>query len=225
MPAINNVASPELLAAVNKPKPTAADGISATQDRFIKLLVTQMKNQDPLNPLDNAQVTSQLAQLSTVSGIEKLNATMGSLEASYQATQTMQATSLIGHGVLVPGNGMTLADGKAMLGLDLPAAADNVTLTIRDASGRLMQKMDLGPQQAGSLPLTWDGKTDKGADAPDGEYVFEVTATSASADAKIDAVALSYAKVGSVSTGGAAGTRLNLTNGSSASVADVREIL
>ena len=219
----DNVASPALLNAMNPAKGPAAsaDGVVGTQDRFMKLLITQMKNQDPLNPLDNAQVTSQLAQLSTVSGIDKLNATMGALQASYQSSQALQATALIGHGVLVPGDTTDLVDGKAVLGFDLPGAADNVTVAIRDASGIVIHQMDLGAQPAGTMPLAWDGKTDKGV-APNGQYRFEVTATSAGA--ALQPTTLAYGEVGSVSTG-TGGTKLNLTSGNSAALADVRQII
>ena len=221
----DNPVSPALLNSMNTSKPAAvagADTASATQDRFMKLLITQMKNQDPLNPLDNAQVTSQLAQLSTVTGIDKLNATMGTLKDSYQSSQALQATSLIGHGVLVPGSTTNLAGGKAVLGMDLPGAADAVSVTIRDGSGKVVRKMDLGPQAAGTLPLAWDGKTDKGAAAASGQYSFEVSATSAGAALK--PTTLSYDQVGSVSTG-ASGTKLNLSGGGSAALSDVREII
>lgn len=223
----DNTVSPALLNTMNTSKAaattaTGADTTSATQDRFMKLLITQMKNQDPLNPLDNAQVTSQLAQLSTVSGIDKLNATMGTLKDSYQSSQALQATSLIGHGVLVPGSTTNLTDGKAVLGMDLPGAADKVTVTIRDGSGNAIRKIELGPQAAGTLPLGWDGKTDKGVTAANGQYSFDVSATSAGA--AIKATTLSYDQVGSVSTN-ASGTKLNLTGGGSAALADVREII
>src|SRR5512137_1922724 len=82
---------------------TAVSQTAVTQDRFLKLLVTQMKNQDPLNPMDNAQVTSQMAQLSTVTGIDKLTATVQVLSASMVASQSLQAASMIGHAALVPG--------------------------------------------------------------------------------------------------------------------------
>jgi flagellar basal-body rod modification protein FlgD len=224
----DNTVSPALLNSMNTSKAAAAtstgatDSAGATQDRFMKLLITQMKNQDPLNPLDNAQVTSQLAQLSTVTGIDKLNATMGTLKDSYQSSQALQATSLIGHGVLVPGSTTNLADGKAVLGMDLPGAADAVSVTIRDGSGNVVRKIDLGAQAAGTLPLGWDGKTDKGAAAAGGQYSFDVSATSAGA--KLNATTLSYDQVGSVSTG-ASGTRLNLNGGGSAALSDVREII
>ena len=220
----DNTVSPALLNAMNSSKASAAsaEGIAGTQDRFMKLLITQMKNQDPLNPLDNAQVTSQLAQLSTVTGIDKLNTAMGALKDSYQSSQALQATGLIGHGVLVPGSTANLADGKAVLGMDLPGAADAVSVTIRDGSGNVVRKMDLGAQAAGTLPLGWDGKTDKGAAAASGQYSFEVSASSAGS--KLTVTTLSYDEVGSVSTG-ASGTKLNLKGGSSAALADVREII
>ena len=220
----DNTVSPALLNAMNSSKASAAsaEGIAGTQDRFMKLLITQMKNQDPLNPMDNAQVTSQMAQLSTVTGIEKLNASMSSMQSSYQASQTMQATSLIGHGVLVPGSSAMLADGKAVLGIELPAAADKVTVTIRDGAGKAIHKIELGQQAAGTLPLAWDGKTDSGATAANGQYSFDVTASSAGS--AIKASTLTFGQVGSVSTG-ASGVKLNLTNGASATMADVREII
>lgn len=220
----DNTVSPALLNAMNPSKASAnsAEGIAGTQDRFMKLLITQMKNQDPLNPMDNAQVTSQMAQLSTVTGIEKLNASMSTMQSTYQASQTMQATSLIGHGVLVPGSSATLADGKAVLGIELPAAADKVTVTIRDGAGKAIHKIELGQQAAGTLPLAWDGKTDSGATAANGQYSFDVTASSAGS--AIKASTLAFSQVGSVSTG-ASGVKLNLTNGGSATMADVREII
>ncbi|MDB5757319.1 MAG: flagellar biosynthesis protein FlgD [Burkholderia sp.] len=221
----DNTVSPALLNTMNTSKAaatTATDSASATQDRFMKLLITQMKNQDPMNPLDNAQVTSQLAQLSTVTGIDKLNATMGTLKDSYQSSQALQATGLIGHGVLVPGSTANLADGKAVLGMDLPGAADAVSVTIRDGSGNVVRKMDLGAQAAGTLPVAWDGKTDKGAAAASGQYSFEVSATSAGTALK--PTTLSYDTVGSVSTG-ASGTKLNLNGGGAAALTDVREII
>src|SRR5450759_4503359 len=92
--------------------PTSATGSSAdSEQRFLKLLVTQLNNQDPLNPLDNAQLTSQLAQMSTVSGVEKLNTTLQSLVDQSGSSQVLQAAFLIGRTVLVPGNQVTLSAG------------------------------------------------------------------------------------------------------------------
>ena len=115
MSSIDGVSS-SLLANVNGSSAAKASSTEASQDRFMKLLVTQMKNQDPLNPLDNAQVTSQLAQLSTVTGIDKLNTTLEALMGSFQSGQSLQAVNMIGRGVLVPGADVNLSASQAMLG-------------------------------------------------------------------------------------------------------------
>lgn len=151
----------------------AGNSIEQQQDRFLKLLVTQMKNQDPLNPLDNAQVTTQMAQLSTVTGVEKLNAT---LEAFTRA-QAFQAAGLIGRYVLAPGEFVSLAGGAGAGGFDLPGAADSVKVGIYDANGNLVRSIDMGKQKEGVGVFQWDGKTDAGEVAPDGVYGFTVAAS------------------------------------------------
>ena len=216
----NNKAIDDLMATMN-PSRKAKSTTQDAQDRFMTLLVTQMRNQDPLNPLDNAQVTSQLAQLSTVNGIEKLNATMESLMASYQASQTVQATNMIGRGVFVPGSDLALEDGKALFGFELPEPADKVVVTISDATGKVVHSMDLGEMKAGVHPLAWDGKTDKET-LEDGEYTFKVKATRG--DEKVEAVNLSFGVVNSVTTN-TQGVKLTLPGIGDFSMSDVKQIL
>src|SRR6476620_6842721 len=100
------IVSQDLLNSVNgNKKAKAAEGsVEADQDKFMTLLVTQLKNQDPMNPLDTAQITSQLAQLSTVTGINKLNTSLEALKGSYQSSESLQAANMIGRGVLMEGN-------------------------------------------------------------------------------------------------------------------------
>ncbi|WP_136416169.1 flagellar hook assembly protein FlgD [Herbaspirillum sp. ST 5-3] len=217
-----NTVSPDLLAAVNGTRKTAASTAEEAQDRFMTLLVTQMRNQDPLNPLDNAQVTSQLAQLSTVTGIDKLNATLQALQGSYQTSQSLQAANMIGHGVLVPGSSVSLADSKAVLGVEVTEPADNVRVTIRNAAGLAVHTVDLGGKEAGMVPLTWDGQTDSGGTAPDGAYSFDVTATRGGK--AIPATALSFGVVGSVTTG-TQGVSLNVPGLGAVNLSDIRQIL
>lgn len=147
------------------------------QNRFLTMLVAQLKNQDPMNPLDNSELTSQLSQMSTVQGIEQLNTTLSSLVNSLADTQSMQAASLIGNSVLVPGKNLTLTDGAAYGGINLASAADAVTVSIYDASGNLAQTLSLGAVDAGSTLFSWDGKTSAGTTATDGSYTFKVAAT------------------------------------------------
>lgn len=177
---------------------TSADKsqISEAQDRFLKLLTTQLKNQDPLNPLDNAQVTSQLAQISTVSGIEKLNATLQSLVQGSLDTQTTQAAGLVGHAVLVPGSGLQLASGAAVGGVELDGSADEVTVTISDANGLAVKTLSLGALDAGVHNFSWDGKATNGAQAADGNYTITVAAKQGGE--KVTAMALNLGAVRSV---------------------------
>ena len=215
--------SPALLAAVNPAKSGAKSAAVDAQERFMTLLVTQMKNQDPLNPLDNAQVTSQLAQLSTVTGIDKMNATLEALNGSYQSSQSLQAASMIGHGVLVPGKTLALTDGKAFLGVELTEPADNVTVTIKDSTGKAIQTINLGAHEAGTLPLGWDGTTDAGTTAANGQYSFEVNATRGGQ--KLSGVStLAFGEVGSVSTG-TQGVKLNVAGVGAVDFTEVKQIL
>ena len=144
-----SAATQALLDSVNGTKKKATSVTADAQDRFLKLLTTQLKNQDPLNPMDNAQMTSQLAQISTVDGIEKLNATLQKLLSSTVDTETMQAAALVGHQVMVAGGGMQLTDAGAVGGVDLGANADQVTITIKDANGIVINTVNLGKLDAG----------------------------------------------------------------------------
>lgn len=170
---VNNTTSNPLAASSSSGTSSAAE----QQDRFMKLLVAQMKNQDPLNPMDNAQMTSQIAQINTVSGIEKLNTTVTSLLASFNNLQAQSATQLPGRSVLVPGTGLTLADGQAMGGVELAAAADAVTVDIVDAAGTTVRSLALGASGAGVRSFTWDGLQTDGKAAAAGNYRLRVTAT------------------------------------------------
>lgn len=197
---------------------TAAD----TQDRFLKLLVTQMKNQDPLNPMDNAQVTSQMAQLSTVTGIDKLNVTLQALSDSMVPNQTLQAATMIGHGVLVPGAGLDLSGGSGYGGIDLTQSVDKVDIAIYDQAGVLVRNMQLGAQQAGLVNWQWDGRNDAGADMADGSYTFAVNATQAGN--AVDAATLQFGMVNSV-TQGKQGVALRVGQLDGIALSQVRQIL
>lgn len=159
-----------------KPAATNANSAAATQDRFLLMLTTQLKNQDPLNPMDNAAITSQMAQLNTVSGINQLNTTLQALSDSMSMGQSVSATSMIGHGVLVPGSSVDLANGQGIGGVELTQPADSLKVTITDAAGKVVNTMQLGAQKTGVLPFAWDGKTDAGTTAPNGSYKFTAEA-------------------------------------------------
>ena len=116
--ASTNTISPDVLTAINGSSSSTKSSAAADgQDRFLKLLTTQLRNQDPLNPMDNAQMTSQLAQISTVDGIAKLNATLEKLVGSQQGSDALQAAALVGRDVLVNGNNLQVAGAGASAGV------------------------------------------------------------------------------------------------------------
>lgn len=200
---------------------TAKSGTADTENRFLSLLVAQMKNQDPLNPLDNAEVTSQMAQLSAVQGIESMNSNLQALAASLGSNQMAQAAGLIGRTVLVPGDAVGPAQMQNVMGFELARPADAVTVSIRDASGALVRKLDLGSRDAGVNVLAWDGLTGNGTAAPAGQYSFAIDAIQGGT--AVDSTALNLGTVDSVSQN-TQGVQLNLAGNTSVGYADIRQI-
>ena len=129
---------------------------AGAEDRFLKLLVAQMQNQDPLNPMDNAQVTSQMAQIQSVNGIEKLNRTVEGLGTQFAQMNALQGASLVGRDVIVPGNRLAPNDvGLVQGGFELDGPADRVQVELLNAGGRVIDTIELGAQGAGRHGFEW----------------------------------------------------------------------
>jgi flagellar basal-body rod modification protein FlgD len=198
---------------------------TATQlnDRFLKLLVAQMNNQDPLNPMDNAELTSQMAQINTVTGINGLNDTVNKLIDQFSQLESLQAAQLTGRSVLVQGNSLSLpAAGSATGGVNLDLPADTVTVDIKDASGQVVRELQLGKRDAGVTRFDWDGKTDGGAVAAAGNYTFSVTAKTGST--AVSATALTAQRIDGVRTVNGA-VQLVLAGGGTVAYSDIAQIL
>ena len=134
---------------------TAKSSADGQADRFLKLLVAQLNNQDPLNPMDNAQMTSQMAQINTVTGIQQLNDTIKSMAGQFTSLQVMQGTSLIGHDVLTQGSNLTLNSGTAKGAFELSGSADNVAVQVLSPGGQLLDTLNLGAQTVGRHSFEW----------------------------------------------------------------------
>ena len=201
---------------------TGATDTKKISNDFMTMLIAQMQYQDPTKPVDNAQMTSQLAQISTVDGVNKLNDTMTALANSLNGSQAFQAANMIGHNVLIPGNNASLSQGQATFGVQLPAKADTVNVAIINDAGLAIKVLNLGSQAAGNVPVNWDGKDASGNSMPSGNYRFQVTATSAGQP--VNATTLQQAAVTSVSNT-SNGVMLNLNNNNSVSAASVKQIL
>lgn len=187
-------------------KVSAQDADTTTdqlQNRFLTLLVAQLKNQDPNNPLDNAQVTSQMAQLSTVTGIQGLNDTFKSMAAMMSASQAMQAAPLVGKEVAFEGSEINIgaqADSTARLGFVLEKRAELVNVEVKNSAGETVDTINLGSLQAGSNFAEWDGRFTDGRKAPAGTYQFKVAASNSGV--AVGAQTLSVAPVVSVTPDG-----------------------
>ena len=194
--AVNTVDSSNPYAALNGTQTSATNTAAEASDRFLKLLVAQMQNQDPLNPMDNAQVTSQMAQINTVTGIEKLNSTVQSLSGQFVQMQALQGASLVGRDVIVPGNKIDMQEGVGQGGFELTSTADNVKVEVLSAAGQVLDTMNLGAQTAGTHSFDWTAGTNATATG----LTFRVTATSGAT--KLESTALMRDKVEAVSTSG-----------------------
>lgn len=198
------------------------------QRQFMTLMMVQLKNQDPTNPASNTETVAQLAQISTVGGIEKLNTNLKGITSQIDTSQQLQASSLKGHGVLVKGERITVSNGDSGLvstpfGLNLATAADSVKLKITNDAGDVIKSFDLGKQAAGMQSMTWDGRDESGAAVTTGNYHANVTATSQGQAVSVEA--LNYAQVNGVLNSSNSGSvQLDLGTRGNASLGDVYQI-
>lgn len=222
--AVSSASAQAIYDSINRRPQTTTEANSAedTQNRFLRLLTTQLKNQDPLSPMDNAQITSQLAQISTVDGITKLNTTLKGMLDNSSASQTLQAASVVGKHVLVPGSDFALAGSSAAGGFELGGDADRVEVTIKDGNGLAVRKISLGALSAGTQTFSWDGKTDTGAQAADGQYTISIAALKGTNE--VTATALQFGLVGSVANNGR-GLTINVNGLGSFGLSEVRQII
>lgn len=171
---------------------SAASGAGATnaadmQNQFLTLLVAQLKNQDPMSPMDNAQMTSQMAQISTVTGIEKLNDTVNGVTSQFSTMQMLQGSNVIGRTVLTEGNqlGISASEGQDADGnpttikqgtaaFDLAGMASNVTVQITTSGGQLVDTLELGSANPGRNYFAWDASSYQGDPT---DLRFKVVAT------------------------------------------------
>ena len=213
---VTAVANP-LAATVAKKPATGSTDAAGSQDRFLKLLVTQLQNQDPLSPMDNAQLTSQLAQINTVSGIATLNTSVQALSGRFLQMQSLQGAALIGKDVVVPGNKLDIADGTGQGGFELTSAADAVKVEVLSPAGRVLDTLTLGAQSSGTHSFDWAA----GQYSTASNLTFRVTASNGAT--ALASTALMRDKVEAVSTSGDA-LMLELRSAGTVAYSTVRSI-
>ena len=194
--------SSSVLSTMNSTSTTAESSTSAAddlQDQFLTLLTTELQNQDPTDPMDNSEMVTQLAQISTISSIEDVTSTLEGISGQISASETLQASALVGNGVLIDGNVIQVDSGVATtFGVTLNGDADSVSVTIKNSTGTVVRTLDEGSMSAGTQSLSWDGLQDDGTTAADGAYTFSISATTD--DVAVANTALKYALVTGVTT-------------------------
>lgn len=148
------------------------------KDEFLNLLVAQLNNQNPLEPQSNGEFIAQLAQFSTVEGVEKLNSSMESILSGYQSSQALQASSLVGRKVIIPSEKAVVDTSETFkASMVLPQSSSNVYVNVYSSDGSLATRINMGAQEAGQVSFMWDGKNSDGETMPPGTYKFEAQAS------------------------------------------------
>ncbi len=226
----SSTSSSEILAALNKKTTTSSSSTAATstpalgQDAFLKLLITQLKNQSPLNPQDNTAFVAQLAQFSSLQGIQNLNTTVSGLSGSLQSSQALQASALVGRSVETETNKAYLGSGGIVRGTFVVAnSTPSLKLNIYNASNQLVMQKDLGSHDAGEIPFAWDGTASDGTTLPAGTYRFEVLASENNKSVPVTTYLGN--NVNSVTVGPNQSTTLNVDVAGQIALSDVKNIL
>lgn len=189
--------------------------------QFLELMITQMNNQDPLDPAKNEDFIAQLAQFSTLEGIQNLNTSFASMAQAMQSSMTMEAAALVGRNVLVPTNQGINGGGGLAGAIEVPASAGNVVVEISGANGALIKRLDLGARPAGSTRFGWDGLDETGQPSPPGLY--RVDAFSEVGGERRELTINMPDQVVSVSIADG-GFTANLASGTAVSAAEIKEI-
>ncbi|MGB5540421.1 MAG: flagellar hook assembly protein FlgD [Gammaproteobacteria bacterium] len=206
---------------------TAQSGARKTelgQEDFLKLMTTQLKNQDPMKPMENGEFMGQLAQFGTVNGIEDIKTEMQNLSGSLVSNQSLQAAAVLGRQVLIPGSQGALETGGAIGGaVDLPNAVTNLNIGIYDLSGQLIRNVSLGNQSPGMVAFNWDGLATDGSAAPPGRYEIRAEAISGGRNEAYDVMLADTVQSVSLPAAGKPLT-LELTRLGNVSFSDIRQI-
>ncbi len=194
------------------------------QADFLKLLVAQMKNQDPLKPQENGDFMAQMAQFSQTDGIQKMQKSLENLASSLQSNQALQASALVGRSVMVPGSTGYLQDEGALKGMaDLKASATDIRLQVFSSNGVMIREQALGNHQAGEMPFSWDGLNNQGERMTPGSYDMKIFAKVAGLEEQVGTHIA--ANVNSVTLGrNGEGVKLNVAGLGQVNLDDVNQI-
>ncbi len=192
-------------------------------DTFLKLMITQLNNQDPFKPMENGEFLGQIAQFSSVTGLDKLNNQFESLSTSLTSGQALQAGAVVGRDVLVPVGTGFVTPGESVRGqVQLDESSSEVTVRVYDQVGQLVREMPMGSAQPGALKFTWDGMNDSGEFVPEGPYQVQVSSKQGESEVQLQTEL--FASVESVNMSASNGLTLNLQGLGPVAFKDVKQI-
>ncbi len=207
-------------ASANASKKKATDlGI----EDFLALMTAQLKNQDPMKPLDSTEFVAQLAQFGTVSGVQNMQTSLTNLTESMRSAQALQGTTLVGHDVLAPADSVSVVTGETIRGeLEIPDGTASVKFVVTDSSGQIVRHISV-PATAGTAAFTWDGLDDRGVAVPTGNYDLDAVANVGGTNQAMEV--MMNGRVSSVTIDASGSLTLNTAALGPLSLADVRRVM
>ncbi|NWN90747.1 flagellar hook assembly protein FlgD [Marinobacter adhaerens] len=224
MSAINATEASDVLGQYRSRQQQDASGNSELgKNEFMELMLAQLKNQNPLEPQDNGEFISQLAQFSSLEEMQALSGRVDDVVGQFRSTQALQASAMVGKTVLAPSEvGMLGAEGEVTGNIQVPASTGGVRLSIQSPDGELVRQIDLGSSSAGVKSFSWDGKDGNGNKLPDGPY--KIVAEGSYPQGSVQLPTMVSANVDSVSLGQGGSVTLNLAGMGSIALSDVKQI-
>ncbi|MBU2952579.1 flagellar hook assembly protein FlgD [Marinobacter sp. F3R08] len=224
MTAVNATSASDVLSQYQLSEQDSTQGTSDLgRNEFMELMLAQLKNQNPLEPQDNGEFISQLAQFSSLEEMQNLSGTVEDVVSQFRSTQALQASAMVGKTVLAPSEiGILDAGGEITGTIEVPASTGGLRLSIEGQSGELVRQIDMGSSQAGVVSFSWDGLDGNGNSLPAGSY--RIVAEASYPDGQEQLSTMVSANVDSVSLGQSGSVTLNLAGMGSIALSDVQQI-
>ncbi|WP_375170807.1 flagellar hook assembly protein FlgD [Marinobacter sp.] len=223
MSAINATDASDVLSQYQLKQQGASGNSELGKNEFMELMLAQLKNQNPLEPQDNGEFISQLAQFSSLEEMQKLSGTVDDVVGQFRSTQALQASAMVGKTVLAPSSvGILGSEGEIRGTIEVPASTGGLRLSVQNQSGELVRQIDLGSSPAGVKSFSWDGEDGNGNPLPPGPYRVVAEASYPQGSQQLSTMV--SANVDSVSLGQNGAITLNLAGMGSIALSDVKQI-
>lgn len=223
MSVVNPADASDVLSKYQLQQEQTTSGSELGKNEFMELMIAQLKNQNPLEPQDNGEFISQLAQFSSLEEMQSLSGSVDDMASQFRSTQALQASAMVGRTVLAPSSiGVLGADGEISGNVTVPATTSGLMVSIENESGERVRQIDMGEQQPGQIAFSWDGKDGNGNSLPPGPY--KVVAEASYPDGLEQLGTMVSANVDSVSLGQGGSITLNLAGMGSIALSDVEQI-